>query len=100
MAGATWLTLTTRVAGPVSPSARKTASTAPTPSAVQYGRRPSTPSRAPTARLRAQTWLSRLRADSRGSVAWVSTTLSGPRLLAAVAVGSYPSPAAEGRDWK
>jgi hypothetical protein len=26
--------------------------------------------------------------------------LSGPRLDAEVAVGSYPSPAAEGRDWK
>jgi len=30
----------------------------------------------------------------------VSTTSSGPRLLAPVDVGSYPSPAADGRLWK
>src|SRR5882762_552670 len=80
-----------------------TDSTAPIPSGVQNGRLPSTPSNCPIARLRAQTWVSRL---------WVpvsvlsfglgrtSTMLSGPRLLALLAVGSYPSPAAEGRLWK
>jgi hypothetical protein len=30
----------------------------------------------------------------------VSTIDSGPRLLALLAVGSYPSPAADGRGWK
>ncbi|MDM4784579.1 hypothetical protein QTS76_36515 [Micromonospora sp. b486] len=88
VAGATWLTLTTRVIRPVRPSARNTASTAPTPSEVQYGSRPSTPSSSPTALLRAQTWVSRLCAEVSSSPVSVSTTLSGPRLLAAVEVGS------------
>ena len=49
----------------------------------------------PAARLRAQTWLSRL---GPPPAAAPSTTLSGPRFEAPEAVGSYPP--ADGRDWK
>ena len=59
------------------------------------------------ARLRLQTWVSRLGLVSSALVAGssrVSTTSSGPRLLAPVAVGSYPvamlAVAADGRLWK
>src|SRR5262245_474449 len=73
------------------------------PSLVQNGRDPSTPSSLPIARLREHTCVSRLWVPSSflsfGSGS-VSTTLSGPRLDALVDVGSYPSPAADGRDWK
>jgi hypothetical protein len=92
VAGQRWLTLTARVTLPVRPSVRKTRSTAPTPSAVQNGRRPSTPSSSPAALLRAQTWVSRLwllpspssEFGSRLGSPRVSSTLSGPRLLALV----------------
>src|SRR5664279_1877908 len=55
------------------------------------------------ARLREQTWVSSRwvpvspLTDGSGST---STIDSGPRLLAEDAVGSYPAPAADGRDWK
>jgi hypothetical protein len=59
------------------------------------------------ARLREQTWVNRLglpaaSAESFGALGSgrVSTIDSGPRLLALLAVGSYPSPAADGRVWK
>src|SRR6478609_11299612 len=82
-----------------------TDSTAPTPSPVQNGRAPFTPSRAPTAALREQTRVSRLALYPLASFgcdgsAGVSTMLSGPRLLALVARGSYPAPAADGLLWK
>ena len=102
------LTLTTLVGCTTLPRASRgpiTDSTAPTPSPVQNGREPSTPSSSPTAALRAQTRVSRLdlaplsSSGSDGSPG-VSTMLSGPRLLALVAIGSYPSPAADGRLWK
>src|SRR5262249_53731794 len=107
-AGHASLRLTTRVTGPLVPSRWNTASTAPTPPAVQNGLPPPTPSRSPTALLREQTRPSRLRLPApapapsalRAGSGNVSTTLSGPRLDALVAVGSYPSPAADGRDWK
>src|SRR3984893_5745250 len=88
-----------------------TDSTAPTPSPVQNGRDPSTPSSWPAAALREQTSVSRpaLNPASEGGLpaliwagsAGVSTMLSGPRLLPLDAVGSYPLvPAADGRLWK
>src|SRR5258705_13154421 len=90
VAGHASLRLTTRVAGPVMPSRLNTASTAPTPSLVQNGRAPLTPSRSPTALLRVHTWVSRLSLPLSGSAGSgrVSTVLSGPRLLADVAVGA------------
>jgi hypothetical protein len=108
MAGQAWFTDTARVTVPVRPSLRNTRSTAPTPSLVQKGRLPSTPSSRPTARLRAQTWVSRLWLPASGApssstapgTGKVSSMLLGPRLLADVDVGSYPSPAADGRLWK
>src|SRR6478735_3804191 len=102
------LTLTTRVGWATSPRASRVTMTdnaAPTPSPVQNGREPSTPSSSPAASLRVQTRVSRLglkplsSLGSEGSPA-VSTMLSGPRLLALVASGSYPSPAADGLLWK
>ena len=63
VAGHASLRLTTRVTCVTSPSVPRgpnTASTAPTPSGVQNGRAPLTPSSSPTATLRAQTWVSRL----------------------------------------
>src|SRR5262252_4252904 len=103
VAGQASFTLTALVTGPVEPSRWNTASTAPTPPGVQYGRPPSTFSSFPMSKLRVQTWVSRLgfpvspATDGSGRV---STAFSGPRLDAAVAVGSQPSPALDGRDWK
>ena len=71
-----------------------TESTAPTPSGGQYGLAASRFSVSATARLRAHTSVSRLVRSG------VSTTSSGPRLDALVDSGSYPDPAADGRDWK
>ena len=45
--GQAWLRLTTPVIGPSEPPVRNTPSTAPTPSGVQNGRRPSTCSSCP-----------------------------------------------------
>src|SRR3954452_7713220 len=110
-AGQASLTLTTRVGLVTYPAAFRgpiTDSTAPTPPLVQNGREPSTPSSSPIVLLRSHTWVSRLCLPSSG-LPWsslapgtgsVSTMDSGPRLLAAVEVGSYPSPAADGRLWK
>src|SRR5262250_652640 len=84
-------TLTTRVTCPSPERVPNTASTAPTPLAVQNGRLPSTPSSTPTALLRAHTWVSRLCLPASSLLAGsgrVSTMDSGPRLLAPVAVGS------------
>src|ERR1700681_3829922 len=88
-----------------------TDSTAPTPSPVQKGSDPSTPSSWPTAALREHTCVSRLALNPASDAelppfifagsAGVSTMLSGPRLLPPDAVGSYPLvPAADGRLWK
>src|SRR5450755_2231774 len=102
-AGHSWLTATTLLIGPVRPVSWMTESTAPRPSLVQYGRCPSTPSSWPTATLREHTWVSKLCLPvsllSLGS-GRVSMMLSGPRLLPALAVGSYPAPASEGLAWK
>src|SRR5579884_1699698 len=107
------LTLTTRVGCTTLPRASRgpiTDSTAPTPPPVQNGRDPPTCSSSPTSLLREHTRVSRLGlnpaaagvapAASLAGSAGVSTTLSGPRLLAPLPVGSYPSPAADGRLWK
>ena len=82
----------------VNPAGPITDSTAPTPPPVQNGRDPSTFSSLPIATLREHTWVSRLGlnpawTDRRLAPAWpgqpgVSTMLSGPRLLAPIAVGS------------
>src|SRR5450432_1327194 len=102
-AGHSWLTATTLLIGPVRPALWITESTAPTPSLVQYGRCPSTPSSWPTAMLREHTCVSRLSLPlsllllGSGNV---SMMLSGPRLLPALDVGSYPAPASDGLVWK
>src|ERR1700686_2654129 len=99
------MTLPPAARGPI------TDSTAPTPSPVQNGRDPSTPSSWPAAALREQTSVRRpalnpasdadLPALIWAGSAGVSTTLSGPRLLPLDAVGSYPLvPAAGGPLWK
>lgn len=83
--GQSWLTLTTRTGALTSPDPSRgpiTDSTAPTPSSVQNGREPSTPSRSAISLLRAQTVVSRLVRSA------VSTMSSGPRLLAEVDSGS------------
>ncbi len=79
LTGQGWLTLTALATGP---TAGKTFSTAPTPSAVQYGLAPLTPSNSPTAFDRAQTWV------SSDGLPGLSTTSSGPRFLAEVDSGS------------
>src|ERR1700738_4455063 len=88
-----------------------TDSPAPTPSPVQNGRDPSTPSSWPTAVLREHTSVSRpalnpasdadLPALIWAGSAGASTALSGPRWLPLDAGGSYPLvPPADGRLWK
>lgn len=80
MVGQGWLTLT---AWP-----GKTFSTAPVPPGVQYGRAPLTPSSSPAALERAQTRVSSDCLPGSPGLGRVSTTSSGPRLEAPVAVGS------------
>src|SRR5690348_10426589 len=101
VAGHSWFTEYTAVTLPDgTPPWRTTTRIAPRPSEVQNGREPSTPSSLPTLRLAVQTWVSRLCvpvSDLSAGLGRMSTTFSGPRLDADVAVGSYPSPACEGR---